>query len=52
MLTPEELLRLKGYILLIKAAHGTFEVLTMEDRADLARLLVKWLAQIEEQPGA
>ncbi len=52
MLTPEELLRLKGYVLLLKAAHGSLELLTMADREDMARLLEKWLAQVEEQPGA
>jgi hypothetical protein len=52
MLTPEELLRIKGYTLLIEAAHGSLELLTFENRLDLSQLLREWLAQIEEQPGA
>ncbi len=52
MLTPKELLRLKGYVLLIKAANGSLALLTGADRLDLAWLLEKWLAQVEQQPGA
>ncbi|MBA7547224.1 hypothetical protein ES705_39631 [subsurface metagenome] len=41
----EELLRLKGYCLLLAAADGDVTILTPEQRADLKQLLEKWMKE-------
>ena len=44
-MTPEELLRLKGYWLILRVTDGDLTMLNPEERADLKQLLEKWMKE-------
>lgn len=47
-MTKEELLRIKGYWLLLKAGDGDISVLSPDEQKDLKQLLKKWLKENDE----
>jgi len=44
-MTKDELLRIKGYWLLLEAGDGDLSVLGPQEQADLKQLLEKWLKE-------